>query len=234
MKLEIPRPWMIEAANRFPESRHTLDTGRLRALAEAALLAGHAELAYAVSAAGLERGGATDARFLLLRAQSVTEPFTRRVVCARAAAALARQQQDTELVDEAVELVRGLFEFAQVSLTLDQARDVLQTEKAEPRPPSRKRPGPAYRQLVPECQCPKCRRARGEVVDDFDDFDDDDVDDDEDFGIELPPDIPPEIAEMFAQEALKAMRRGESVEEFLARLLAGGPPRRRRKKGRRS
>jgi hypothetical protein len=39
---------------------------------------------------------------------------------------------------------------------------------------------------------------------------------------------------MFAQEALKAMRRGESVEEFLARLLAGGRPRRRRKKGRRS
>ena len=127
---------MAEVATQFPASGHTLDTNQLRRLAESALLAGHGDLAYAVSAAGLERGGATEVRFLLLRAQSVSWPFGRRVVCAKAAAVLARQQQDTALVEEAVELVRGLFEFDHVSLTPDQARDVLQKEKAAPEPPT--------------------------------------------------------------------------------------------------
>jgi hypothetical protein len=234
LKLEIPGPWMLEVAKQFPASRQTLDTDELRRLAESALQAGHGDLAYAVSTAGLENGGATEVRFLLLRARSVTGQFGRRVVCAKAAAVLGRQQQDTELVEEAVELVRGLFEFDHVSLTLDQARDVLQQEKAAREPPRNNRPGPDYGDLIGgECQCARCRQARGEVVDPCDALDVDDLDDAENFGFEIPPDMPPEIAEMFAEEVEKAIRRGESVQEFMARLLAGGSARRLRKKGRR-
>jgi hypothetical protein len=233
LRLEVPGSWMIEVAKQFPASRQTLDAAQLRSLAESALQVGHGDLAYALSAAGLERGGATEVRFLLLRAQSLTGPFGRRVVCAKAAAVLGRQQQDTELVEAAVELVRGLFEFDQVSLTLDQARDVLQKEKAAGEPPSKRRPGPTYGDLIGgDCQCARCRQARGEALDPFDDLDDDEFVEDEDFAFEPPPDMPPEIAEMFAEEIEKAIRRGESVEEFLARLLAGGPPPRRRKKRR--
>jgi hypothetical protein len=144
LKLEIPGSWMAEVATQFAASAHTLDANQLRRLAESALLAGQGDLAYAVSAAGLERGGATEVRFLLLRAQSVSWQFGRRVVCTKAAAVLARQQQDTALVEEATELVRGLFEFDHVSLTLDQVRDVLQKEKAAREPPRNDRPGSTY------------------------------------------------------------------------------------------
>jgi hypothetical protein len=232
LKLQIPESWMHEVARQFPASRQGLGTGELRKLAESALLAGDADLAYAISAAGLERGGATEARFLLLRARSVAGQFGRRVVCAKAAAELGRQQQDMELVEEAVELVRGPFEFDQVSLTLDQARDVLRKEKAAPEPPGKNRRGPDYGDLIGDtaCQCAACRQARGEVVDPFDDLDGD-RDDEEDFGFEIPPGMPPEIAAMFAEEVERAVRRGESFQEFLARLLAGGlAPRRRRKR----
>jgi len=236
LKLEVPGSWMIEVAKQFPASRQTLDAAQLRSLAESAVRAGVGDLAYAASAAGLERGGATEVRFLLLRAQAVTGQFARRVVCAKAAAVLARQQQDTELVEESVELVRGLFEFDHVSLTFDQARDVLLKEKAAGEPPSKRRPGPTYDDLIGgACQCARCRRKRGEAVDPADDLDDDEFVEDEDFGFESLPDMPPGMAEMFAEEIAKAIRRGESVEEFIARLLAGGPPRkskRRRKKRR--
>ena len=233
LTVEIPGPWMVEVAKRFPAVASALDTGQLRRLAESALLAGHGDLAYAISTEGLRRGVATEIRFLLIRAQSVTGQFGRRVVCARAVTVLARQQQDSELVEEAAELVRGLFALDHVALTLEQARDVLQQEKAAPEPPGKNRPGPAYEDFLGgECQCARCRQARGEAVDPFDDLDGD-LDDDEDFPFEMPPDVPPEIAAMFAEEIAKAIRRGESPAEFLARMFAGGSRPRRPKKGRR-
>jgi hypothetical protein len=152
--------------------------------------------------------------------------FERRVACARAAAVLGRQQQDTEIVEEAAELVSGLFESDHVSLTLDQARDVLRKERAARRPPTKQRPGPEYGDLFGgRCQCAGCRRARAEGLDPFADLDDDDgdldLDDDEDLGFGGPPDVPPDLARMLAEEVQKARRRGESVEEFLGRLFAG-------------
>lgn len=51
-------------------ARQELGVSQLSALGDAALASGHADLAYAVSAAGLERRGATEARFLLLRRSS--------------------------------------------------------------------------------------------------------------------------------------------------------------------
>ena len=58
---------------------------------------------------------------------------------------LSREQQDTALADDAAALVRGFFEFEHVSLTLEQARDVLQQEKAAGEPPKKGRPGPSVR-----------------------------------------------------------------------------------------
>ena len=53
-------------------------------------------------------------------------------------------------------------------------------------------------------------------------------------GLELPPDMPPEIARMIVEETGKAAQRGESLDSLLNRLFGpgagfGG----RRKKGRR-
>ena len=80
----------------------------MRALAEAALRRNLRELAYAASAAGLAKGGATEARFLLLRAQALPGwEFERRNDCIAAATELARRQRDMALVDEAVDLRRG-------------------------------------------------------------------------------------------------------------------------------
>jgi hypothetical protein len=86
----------------------------------------------------------------------------RHIVCAKAAAVLGREQQASGLVDEATALVRGYFEFEHVSLTLEQARDVLQQEKAAGEPPRKGRPGPTYAALLANaCQCAGCRQARG-------------------------------------------------------------------------
>jgi hypothetical protein len=220
LKFELPWPWIAETAKQFAHTRQELGVHQLSALGDAALASRHADLAYAVSAAGLERRGTTEARFLLLRARCVVGDITRHVVCSKAAAELARQAQDVELVEQSVELVRGLFEFDQVTVTLAQARDVLDKERAEPAPPSRSRRGPDYRGFVPICQCAKCRRARGEGVGPGDFFSDelDDDFDELDVPFELPPDVPPGVAEELMREVVSAIRRGETFEQFKARI----------------
>src|ERR1035438_3210017 len=83
----IPGEWLAETAKQFPRSSQSLNVGQLQTLAEAGLSAQRFELAYAVSAAGLERGGATEASFLLVRALALPDYLEeRRAVCAVAAA----------------------------------------------------------------------------------------------------------------------------------------------------
>jgi len=237
MNQPIPRDWLAETAKQFPRNSQSLNGAQLQTLAEAGLSAGHFELAYAVSAAGLERGGPTEASFLLLRAQSLPEyQEERRAVCALAAAQLARQHRQMDVVEKAVELLAdsGLDD---LSLTPEQASTVVRKEKAERAFPTAYLRGPDYSDLLGagSCNCPKCRRARGEAVGPFEDLEDDDGDDglDELFG-EIPPDMPPEIAGMLFEETRKAVQRGESLESLLNRVF--GPEMgfgRRRKKGRR-
>jgi hypothetical protein len=85
---------------------------------------------------------------------------------------------------------------------------------------------------VVHCQCANCRRARGEIVDPFDDDLDTGDDDLEDLDLpaELPPDLPPEVAALLMEEVKKAVRRGESFEQFKARMFEGMLPRKRRKR----
>jgi hypothetical protein len=232
LKFELPWSWIREAADQFARACHRLEVDALSALGDLALASHHDHFAYAISAAGLERGGTSEARFLLLRGRSVANDLTRFVVCAKAATELARHVHDIGLVEQSVELIRELSEFETVSVTLAQARDVLAREKAAREPPSRNGRSPDYRDLVVLCQCASCRRARGEIVDPFDDDLDTGDDDLEDLDLpaELPPDMPPEVAALLLEEVKKAVRRGESFEQFKARMFEGMLPRKRRKR----
>jgi hypothetical protein len=155
-----------------------------------------------------------------LRARSLPERLSdRSEVCAVAAAELARRQRDTELVAEAVELLHESLESEGITLTLDQAVEVLKKEKAEPYFPAGFVPGPDYSGIVADepCQCPDCRRARGEMDDPDTDFDVDE----EDLLQDMPPDMPPEIARMLLEETKRAVLNGESMESLMARLMGG-------------
>jgi len=84
------------------------------------------------------------------------------------------------------------------------------------------------------CDCPNCRRARGEAVSPFEDFeeDDDEVDLDEALdNMPLPPGVTPEMARMLVQEAVKSVERGESMDAMLNRVFGSAPGGRKRKKG---
>ncbi len=237
--LSLPKAWLYETQKQLWQDRDALDTARLRTLAEAALRAKFTDLAYAATAAGLERGVATEARFLFLRAQSLPAwQSDRSEVCAAAAATLARQKRDTELIEEAVELLHGPLDADDLTVTLDQAAEVLRKEKAEQTVPGNG-PGPDYSDILGEyyedgvmediCQCPNCRRRRGEMGES--DFEPDDSYDEE-FLRGMPEDMPPELGRMFLEETKRAVMNGESIEQVLSRLtgqlMPGG-----RKKGRR-
>jgi hypothetical protein len=231
----VPMSWIDEAERQFQRSSHSFDVGQLQILAETGLFAENHGLVFAATAVGLERGEASAARFLLLRARAL--PLAqRRGVCLLAAAQFARRQRDMETVDEAVNLIAGS-PFEDISLTDEQAATVIEREKKE----RKVRPGPSYSDVlgIKECNCPDCRRKRGEDVSPFEDFDDEDKDDDLDLGpvidgMDLPPGLPPEMAKMLFSEATKAIERGESMDSFLNRVFGPGPRTRgRRKRGRR-
>jgi hypothetical protein len=228
LALHIPFSWIEETARQFGRRSSALDVDQLRALGDVALAAKHPQLAFAVSAAGLERGGPASARFLLLRVRSLPGvALERRIVCTAAVVALARQQRDMLLVQEAVDMDRGI---TGLSLSADQGARVLEEEKAHSTWQTAGRGGPDYRDLFASdpCQCADCRRARGDSPDAGDDLGwDDEEDDEDDFGLDLPPDMPPEVAAALLDEMRQAIQRGESPDEFVARVLM---PRKRRSK----
>jgi hypothetical protein len=237
----IPEDWLVEMATQFARSGQSLTVAQLETLAEVGLSTKKSELAYAVSGAGLERGGPSEATFLLLRARSL--PYNeRRAVCAAAAAQLARQQRQMDVVDKAVELLAGS-PFDDLKITTEQAATVVRKEKAERAFPTAYRPGPDYSDLIKiktvPCDCPDCRRARGEGSDAFEDFDEgeDDFDEIESLldSMPLPPGMPPEIGKMMMAEALAGVARGESIDSVMNRLFGSRPGSGgKRKKGRRA
>jgi len=137
----IPVAFEEEILKELSDARCDLEARQLRALGEAALRHNLSRLAYAASAAGLRKGGATEARFLLLRARALPrwEPARRRE-CLAVAAELASRQRDMALVEEAVDLERGRGGFgmgfldssaslAPFSRTTAQVNAVLEREK---------------------------------------------------------------------------------------------------------
>ena len=234
----IPEDWLMETGSQFARSSQSLTVAQFETLAEVGLCAKKLEFAYAVSVAGLERGAAAEATFLYLRARAL--PYNeRRAVCAAAAAQLARQQRQMDVVDKAVELLAGS-PFDNFTVTTEQAAVVVRQERAERAFPTAYRPGPDYSDLVDAapCDCPDCRRARAEGSDPLDDFEEGD----DDFDVEslldkmpLPPGMPPELGKIVLAEALDALARGESVDGVMNRLFGSRPGSgAKRKKGRRS
>lgn len=230
MNVAFTKTWMLEAARQFPCVRDELSANQLETLGQAALASRQADFAYAVSAAGLERPGPAEARFLLLRAASVRDG-QRRFICTRAAVELGREAQDSGLVERAVRVLGEFPEFGDLSLDAAQAREVLLQERAEPRPPRRARRGPDYSRFFPLCQCPACRAERGEGPDLFAGDPDDDLDE-EDFPFGLPADLPPELEKELAREVAAAARRGDTFEQMVERLISGGRPARKRRRRR--
>jgi hypothetical protein len=237
--MPIPNDWLTEMQEQFPRNGQSLNVAQLQTLGEIAMESERLELAYAVSGAGLERGGPSEASFLLLRARVL--PFNeRRAVCAAAAAQLARQHRQMDVIDQAVELLAGS-PFDDLKFTDEQAATVVQKEKAERSFPTPNRPGPDYGDLLGHgsCDCPACRRARGEDAGPFDDFegdDDDDVDFDAIIGsMPPPPGVPPELAKMMLAEAMRRVAAGESPDNVLNQMFgsAQGSGGKRKKGGRR-
>jgi hypothetical protein len=156
---------------------------------------------------------------------------------------LARPHQDLETLGEAVDLVRGVFGSDPVTLTLVQAREVVRKEIAAGSYPSGKSRGPDYSALMPAelCNCPDCRRARGEMPGGLDDgfFEDEDVEEKIDnlFSTGLPPGMPPELAKVMIEVMKEGFLRGESPEETMERVMGEDDPgpgfRRKGKKGKR-
>jgi hypothetical protein len=228
VKFTVPFEYIAEAAKQFPRVGDSLDIGQLRSLAETAVSADLFQFAYAISGEGLKRGGPTEARFLVLRARCLPKQNgNRHAVCAAAAAELARPHRDLETVGEAVDLARGVFGPESLSLTLDQAAEVVRKEIAASAYPAGSSRGPDYSELLPDdlCDCPKCRRARGEMPDPF--FGDDDDDEEEEldeeefndiFNATMPQDMPPELAQMMSQVMREAFISGMSPDEVLQEL----------------
>jgi hypothetical protein len=136
--LTIPPAFEKKLLDELGTTPGAMDARRLRLLAEAALRLDRRHLAFAASGAGLAKGGATEARFLLLRGRALPEyEPERRDRCFAAAAELARRQRDMGLVDEAVECRRSRFFMGAInplapgssSMSTDQVNKVLNLEK---------------------------------------------------------------------------------------------------------
>jgi len=232
----IPSEWQKSLTTALTKSEAKLDAALLRALGEAALRRGDHELAYAATAAGLRQGGA-DARFLFIRAQALPIwLFDRRDSLLAAAAELARRQHDMDLVNEILEMQRrrnrrGFFGLGSIFDPLNQydftrqprlLETIVEDERRLGKPPAA-HPGPQFRSGFGNrggkpCQCPECRRERGE-------FADEDADDaldalDDLFSAPGPGKVPPEMIEAMAE----AIARGEGPDEFLERLKSEGLP----------
>jgi hypothetical protein len=134
----------------------------------------------------------------------------------RLAAKLAQQHRELELAGRAVDFLSGPFQDGSIEITAPQAAEVLQTEKKE-RAYHKGNRGPNYRSIVGE-------------LDEFDFEDDDEFEDDfavfdpdDPFsGCQIPEDMPPEVARFLLEETKRAVLRGESLEQLMARLTARG------------
>jgi tetratricopeptide (TPR) repeat protein len=210
-KLSLARDWLSETARQFPKVSGSLDSDEFRILGELAIELGQLRFAHTVSAAGLSRGGKEEAEFMFLRARALPEShFERRMVCATAAAKLAKQHSDFDLVGKAVEFLRGPFRDGSIEMTLEQAVEVAAKEKRDRAYPTGPPRGSAFGRVPPEavCNCPDCRRERREAsskgwnpLDEFNFDDEDNEEGDDPFdALELPKGMPPELARILLEQ----------------------------------
>jgi len=156
-KMFLPAEYFTETEAQFSKVAKTLDVEQIRLLGNLGAGTGHFKLAWAASLAGLQKGGPSEAEFLLLRARVVPQEHTERSCALSAAAAvLGRLYGNTGVVDQAVRMARNPYTGEPVSLSLEQAREVVRRESNGVGAGSRQSPGPDYSDLLPEpdvCQC---------------------------------------------------------------------------------
>ncbi len=237
----LPRSWNdpLIAAQKLPHC--PLDAAQMLALGEAALDSGSAELAYAVSTAGLA-GGRANARFLFLRARCLPRwAFLRQQGCYLAALELARRERDTDLAGKILDRLSG--DQRGRSVPPELLSQILEEEQElKEIPVSQRYREPKYAAELESspCDCPKCRAQRGEPVDtsapwndDEDDFEDDSDDEDE-FYQPAPPffenimkaieeilgQLPPELA----QQVTGAIAAGEDPIAAMDRVMGKALP----------
>ncbi len=248
-KYGVPGGYVAEAETQFPRVGASLNAEQVLSLGKVAVAMEHPRLAWSASGVGLKLGGPLEAQFMLLRAQAVPQGHGQRYLATAAAAVeLGRVHGDAEVVGAAIEVVRNPLGGDSISLTLDQARDVISKEIASPDFPGYVSRDPDYSDLMPRrelCPCPDCRAARGEIPSPFDDDFDDDFDEDEDdpfgglppreidhmFRDTIPEGLPPELSKVLIEIMKESLVTGESPEQIMGRVLGGFKP--GKKKGRR-
>src|ERR1700749_4849802 len=115
----------------FPRAAGSLDIEQLRSLGNVAMSVDRTKLAWAASTEGLKRGGSLEAQFMLLRARALPARHGGGYLAVSAAAAeLGRFHGDSEVVGKAIEMVRNPLGGDSISLTMEQARDVMRKEIA--------------------------------------------------------------------------------------------------------
>lgn len=224
MQAAVPGSWVTAAGRQFAKLRNELTIAQLRRLGECAVSHRAFAFAYAISAEGLTRGTGTEAEFLLLRARAVDYVSRKRAMaCTAAAARLARQRNEPELAARAIDFLDEDFKESIHRFDDGQMERVLQTEKATTSFLGLSQ-GPDYSDLPGlRCDCPKCRRERGEAVSPYDGEEIPDGEDPVfDFGLppgmKLPSGVPPELAQMMMEVAMDGMARNETPEETLERI----------------
>jgi hypothetical protein len=231
LRIVPPRNWIdrLIAVLKTPDC--PVDAAQMLVVGEAALDGCSEELAYAVSAAGLAKGGA-NAEFLFLRARALP-PWAsfRREGCITASLELARRERNTGLAGRILDHLNGTNEngrkrwrpgadmgddpgIASRAVSPELLGKILEEEQAMKQFPgnnSGKDPKYAVDLGYARCDCPKCRARRGQtnkggyeyVDDDEDDFEDED---DDEF------DGPPVSFPNFAKNIMKIF------EEFIGKL----------------
>jgi hypothetical protein len=230
-KFQLPVNYFDETQAQFAGAARTLDVQELRCLGELGIATNRPKLAWAVSGEGLKRGGPSEAHFMLLRAEAIPPGNGPRYLALGAAAVqLGRFHGDMKVVEKATQIVRNPFG-GSISLTLDQAREVVRKELASPGYPGPFKPGPDYRHLMPG-RIPLIDFAEPE---DFGDPFDDDMPDEEELEkivlASAPKGMPPKLARMLLDALKVGLMNGLTPDEVVAEIL--GDFAEKPKKGRR-
>ena len=228
-------PDLKDATAMIPKVEKSLSTVDLLALSRLGLDYSYEELTFAATKAGLGRSAETDPRFLVDRAECLPGGPERVEVCANAAAVLGREHQDASVVEDAMAVSMTPPGSSLRNMTLEQAQGVARKEKQAKAFPKYGDPGPDYGDLLElPCDCPACRRRRGEKVSagqearwmdqaeqelglDGDEFEDELR---QGFFERAPPGLPPEVVQAMYEVFVGGMRSGQTPTEVMAKLQA--------------
>lgn len=182
IKVLLSAKWESLLKKWFKRSDCGLDEAGLLTMAGAALTADWREVAYYCSGHGLRHNGSAQARFMLLRGRSLPDSAdARRQKCFSAALGLAKRVRDMDLVAEITEAVRadlapweswgpfgpGVVDLNDSGVNREDFRRAIEDELRQSAYPKESW-SPFFgkgrrKESVRECQCPSCRRARGEA-----------------------------------------------------------------------